>query len=124
MTLGWGLETLALAERMAAVLEAAESALRVEQAAHGLDVWDERALQAELARGLATHYDVTREVHYPSSLGSKLSHRERCDLVLSGSDRIFKGTDCVPSRCGRSETPSWGTIDGIVEVLAFAMREP
>jgi hypothetical protein len=33
---------------------------------------------------------VAREVHYPSTQGKKLSHRQRCDLVLTPCGRPLK----------------------------------
>ena len=72
-----------LADHLELAIREAEQQLRLEQAVYGLDAMDERTLQALLAERLATHYQVTREVHYPSGKGRKLSHRERCDLVLS-----------------------------------------
>jgi hypothetical protein len=81
----WDLSTVA--DHLADVLRAAEADLRLEQAVYGLDTRDERSLQALLADGLATRYSVAREVHYPSSRGKALSHRKRCDLVLSPPGR-------------------------------------
>jgi hypothetical protein len=36
------------------------------------------------------YYDVAREVHYPSTVGKKLTHRPRCDLVLNERGRPLK----------------------------------
>jgi hypothetical protein len=72
-----------LADRLFAVIRDAESALRLEQAVYGLDFRDEIQIHELLAAGLRAHYEVAREVHYPSSAGKKLSHRKRCDLVLT-----------------------------------------
>lgn len=72
-----------LARQIAAVLLERESELRLEQAVYGLDSLDELPLQRLVADGLAAHYCVAREVHYPSTFGKKLSNRKRCDLVLS-----------------------------------------
>src|SRR5690554_1384956 len=72
-----------VADDLGRVIEGAEAELRLEQAVYGLDARDERALQALLADRLAERYDVAREVHYPSSVGRKLTHRQRCDLVLT-----------------------------------------
>jgi hypothetical protein len=72
-----------VADRFAAALAAAEAELRLEQAVYGLDALDERGLQQLLAERLAGDYEVAREVHYPTSAGKKLTHRMRCDLVLS-----------------------------------------
>jgi hypothetical protein len=70
-------------ERMHQSLRTAEQELRAEQAVYGLDVRDERSLQELLANRLAAHYEVAREVHYPSTAGKKLTHRQRCDVVLT-----------------------------------------
>jgi hypothetical protein len=77
----WDLSTLA--DRLHDAIAAAEGELRLEQSVYGLDRSDERKLQALLAERLAPSYEVAREVHYPSTRGRKLSHRARCDLVLS-----------------------------------------
>ena len=81
MSLRWDFSTVA--DHLEQALHAAEEELRLEQAVYGLDAKDERSLQALLAGRLAGRYEVAREVHYPSSKGRKLSHRQRCDLVLS-----------------------------------------
>lgn len=81
MSLLWDFSTLA--DRLHDAIAAAEADLRLEQAVYGLDRLDERKIQALLAERLAPIYDVAREVHYPSTRGRKLSHRARCDLVLS-----------------------------------------
>src|SRR5205807_2074593 len=51
---------------------------------------DERQIQALLAERLARRYKVVREAHYPSSKGNKLSHRMRCDLVLTPKGRPLR----------------------------------
>ena len=81
MSLKWDFCTLA--DRLGRSVREAEDELRLEQAVYGLDARDERALQALLAMRLAGAYEVVREVHYPSTKGKKLTHRMRCDLVLS-----------------------------------------
>jgi hypothetical protein len=81
MSLNWDIAQAA--DRLSEALAAAESELRLEQAVYGLDTRDERALQTLLAERLSSHCNVAREVHYPSSFGKKLTHRSRCDLVLS-----------------------------------------
>ena len=88
MPLNWDFDTLA--DHIGAVLQQSEDDLRLEQAVYGLDAKDERALHALLADGLASHYEVAREVHYPSSWGRKLTHRQRCDLVLSPKGRPLR----------------------------------
>ncbi|HEX4178203.1 MAG TPA: hypothetical protein VHY57_07180 [Rhizomicrobium sp.] len=72
-----------VADRIGQSLAEAESALKLEQAVYGLDAMDERAMQTLLADRLAAFYTVAREIHYPSSRGAKLTHRQRCDLVLT-----------------------------------------
>ena len=81
MSLKWDFCTLA--DHLGQSLREAEEELRLEQAVYGLDARDERQLQALLAERLAPAYEVAREVHYPSTKGKKLTHRMRCDLVLS-----------------------------------------
>ena len=81
MSLKWDFCTLA--DHLGRAARAAEDDLRLEQAVYGLDAKDERSLQGVLAERLRTDYEVAREVHYPSTKGKKLSHRMRCDLVLS-----------------------------------------
>src|SRR4051794_12617245 len=73
----------AVADHLEQAIRVAEDELRLEQAVYGLDARDERELQALLAERMAAHYEVAREVHYPSTKGKKLTHRQRCDLVLS-----------------------------------------
>jgi hypothetical protein len=81
MSFKWDFSTLA--DHLERAVRAAEDELRLEQAVYGLDARDERALQALLAERLTGQYEVAREVHYPSTRGNKLTHRQRCDLVLS-----------------------------------------
>jgi hypothetical protein len=85
MTLKWDFSTLA--DHLEQAVRAAEDELRLEQAVYGLDARDERALQSLLAERLVGQYEVAREVHYPSTRGNKLTHRQRCDLVLSPKGR-------------------------------------
>jgi hypothetical protein len=72
-----------VADHLGEALKLAEHALQLEQAVYGLDARDELALQELLASHLQNHYEVAREVHYPSSAGAKRTHRMRCDIVLS-----------------------------------------
>ena len=81
---------LTLAEQINSIINAAEGDLRLEQAVYGLDSRDEKEIQSLLADGLLPHYDLVREVHYPSSVGKKLTHRQRCDLVLSQKGRPLR----------------------------------
>lgn len=81
MSLKWNFAQVA--DDLGMVLETAEQELRLEQAVYGLDTRDERELQKLLAERLSAQFGVAREVHYPSSRGRKLTHRPRCDVVLS-----------------------------------------
>jgi len=72
-----------LADHLHQVLLQAERDLQLEQAVYGLDSKDELTLHQILADGLKHHYEVAREVHYPSSAGTRRSHRLRCDIVLT-----------------------------------------
>lgn len=86
-----------LADQIAAILDRDESDLRLEQAVYGLDTKDEKAIQSLLADGLKAHYEVVREVHYPSTVGKKLTHRPRCDLVLTARGRPLKLDSAAPT---------------------------
>jgi hypothetical protein len=86
-----------VADHIGQVLTDAEAEKRLEQAVYGIDSLDERQIQALLAAGLAKWYEVAREVHYPSTVGRKLTHRARCDLVLSPPGRPLKRDFTVPS---------------------------
>ncbi|HEX4053642.1 MAG TPA: hypothetical protein VHX86_05205 [Tepidisphaeraceae bacterium] len=88
MPLRWDL--VELIDRLRNSLRAVEEELRAEQAVYGLDVRDERALQALLAERLGTFYEAAREVHYPSTVGKKLTHRQRCDVVLTPLGRPLR----------------------------------
>ena len=98
-----------LADQLAQTLSDAEADLRLEQAVYGLDSRDEKQLQDLLAGGLRAVHEVAREVHYPSSLGQKLTHRQRCDLVLSPLGRPIKldreapGLFDAPGLCAPSD---------------------
>ena len=95
MSLKWDFSTLA--DHLGQVLTRAEADLRLEQAVYGLDARDEVTLHALLAEGLRAYYDVAREVHYPSSVGRKLTHRQRCDLVLSPKGRPLRLDSTPPT---------------------------
>jgi hypothetical protein len=86
-----------LASDLREVITAAEADLRLEQAVYGLDTRDEKQLQDLLARGLSDRYAIAREVHYPSSAGKKLSHRKRCDLVLTELGRPLRLDRAAPT---------------------------
>jgi hypothetical protein len=81
MSLKWNLSEIA--DRLGEALSMAEQELRLEQAVYGLDTRDEKELQKLLAGKLSAQFGVAREVHYPSSRGRKLTHRPRCDVVLT-----------------------------------------
>jgi hypothetical protein len=91
----WDLSTVA--DHVGEALAGAEAALRLEQAVYGLDWMEERAMQALIADGLAKRYAVAREVHYPSTVGRKLTHRPRCDLVLTPAGRPLKLDSSPPT---------------------------
>jgi hypothetical protein len=95
MSARWDFFTLA--NHLEGVLRQAEDELRVEQAVYGLDARDELQIQTLLGDGLARHYDVAREVHYPSSVKDKLTHRRRCDLVLTPPGRQLRVDWAPPS---------------------------
>lgn len=95
MPLKWDFSTVA--DHLGRVLDEAELELRLEQAVYGLDARDERQLQSLLAERLATRYGVAREVHYPSTRGRKLTHRPRCDLVLTPLGQPLE-PDVVPEQ--------------------------
>ncbi len=95
MPLNWDFSTIA--DHLGAVLQTAEDDLRLEQAVYGLDAKDERALHALLAAGLKPSHEVAVEVHYPSSWGRKLTHRQRCDIVLSPKGRPLRLDHAPPT---------------------------
>jgi hypothetical protein len=84
-----------LADDLQDVLQSTEAELRLEQAVYGLDARDERQLQSLLTERLATHCSVFREVHYPSTRGRKLTHRPRCDLLLTPRGTVLE-PDVMP----------------------------
>jgi hypothetical protein len=95
MPLQWDFATVA--DRLKTVMEQAEADLRLEQAVYGLDARSEVQLQDLIATGLRQFYDVAREVHYPSTAGRKLSHRQRCDLVLTPKGRPLRIDTAPPT---------------------------
>ena len=94
MSLKWDFSTVA--DCLHRSVADAEGELRLEQAVYGLDASDERALQALLAQRLAAHFEVAREVHYPSTTGRKRTHRQRCDLVLTPKGRPLRPDPSAP----------------------------
>jgi hypothetical protein len=95
MSLKWDFSTVA--DHLGQAVADVEADIRLEQAVYGLDAKDERTIQSILAERLAAHYAVRREVHYPSTFGRKLTHRQRCDLVLSPRGRPLKLDSAPPS---------------------------
>jgi hypothetical protein len=95
MSLLWDFSTLA--DHLGQSLQKAEDDVRLEQAVYGLDSKDELTLQTLLADALRVFYEVAREVHYPSTVGRKLSHRPRCDLVLTPKGRPLKIDSAPPT---------------------------
>jgi hypothetical protein len=95
MSLTWDFSTIA--DQLGRIIDQAEAELRLEQAVYGLDAKDEKAIQSLLAEGLKLHYEVSREVHYPSSQGNKLTHRQRCDLVLTPKGRPLRLDSAPPT---------------------------
>ena len=85
-----------VADHLGEALKLAEAQVQLEQAVYGLDARDELALQELLALHLQNYYEVTREVHYPSSAGAKRTHRMRCDIVLTPKNCPLK-LDFLPA---------------------------
>lgn len=79
-----------LADQLQHIVQVREQELRLEQAVYGLDWLAELKLHKLFADGLESSYCVAREVHYPSTAGRRLSHRERCDLVLTPHGRALR----------------------------------
>ena len=113
-----------LADQIGGVLERAEADLRLEQAVYGIDTKDEKAIQALLADGLKSHYDVAREVHYPSTVGKKLTHRPRCDLVLTERGRPLKLDSAAPSLFDPANQAPPGEALWLEVKCAYQFRAP
>ena len=96
MSLQPGSHLPGLADEVAAAVSELEAGLRLEQAPHGLDEWDERALQRALAAALRRDHEVALEAYYPSTAGRKLSHRPRCDLALAPRGRPLHQGESLP----------------------------
>jgi hypothetical protein len=128
MSLKWNFSDVA--DHLGRVLEQAEAELRLEQAVYGLDTRDERELQTLLAARLSSHFGVAREVHYPSSRGRKLTHRPRCDVVLTPHGTALE-PEAVPERTlfdpppGSNSAASCKPADALwLEVkIAYQFRE-
>lgn len=95
MSLRW--DFALVADQLAEVIRQTEADLRLEQAVYGLDARSELEIQQVLADGLRRFQEVAREVHYPSTVGKKLSHRQRCDLVLTPRGRPLKLDRAAPT---------------------------
>jgi len=95
MPLNWDFSTVA--DQLGTIFDAVEQEIRLEQAVYGLDARDEAGIQSLLAERLRQYHEVAREVHYPSTCGRKLTHRQRCDLVLSPKGRPLKLDTAVPT---------------------------
>ncbi|MGF1633062.1 MAG: hypothetical protein ACFCVE_04360 [Phycisphaerae bacterium] len=118
----WSLDLVA--DDLAAALRQAEQAMREEQAVYGLDAKDELALQQVLAEGLAGKYAVAREVHYPSSLGKKLSNRKRCDLVLCDAGRPLRLDAASPDLFTPTDLSGPGEALWLEVKAAYQYRAP
>jgi hypothetical protein len=116
-----------VADRLGEAIALAERELQLEQAVYGLDARDELALQELLASHLRHHYEVAREVHYPSSAGAKRTHRMRCDLVLSPKGCPLK-LDFVPATLfdNKQECPPsealWLEVKAAYQIREGGMR--
>jgi hypothetical protein len=97
--------------------------LSLEQAVAGLDSRDELTLHSTLAEGLQKFYEVAREVHYPSSSGKKLTHRQRCDLVLSPSGRPLRLDSAPPSLFDPHDMASPAEALWLEVKIAYQFRE-
>jgi hypothetical protein len=112
-----------VADHIGQVLKNAEADLRLEQAVHGLDTRDEKQLQSMLADGLKQWYGIAREVHYPSTVGNKLTHRQRCDLVLCPHGRELRLDSSPPSLFDPPDLCEPGQALWIEVKIAYQFRE-
>ena len=117
----WDVSTIA--DQIGETLQIAEGDLRLEQAVHGLDTRDEKALQLILADGLRRYWSVAREVHYPSTAGKKLTHRQRCDLVLTPPGRPLKLDSAAPSLFDPPDQCPPGEALWVEVKIAYQFRE-
>jgi hypothetical protein len=117
----WDLSTVA--DHIGQVISAVEADLRLEQAVYGLDTRDEKQFQTMLADGLKKWYGVTREVHYPTTAGRKLTHRQRCDLVLCPHGRELKLDSAPPSLFDPPDACLPGEALWIEVKIAYQFRE-
>jgi hypothetical protein len=121
VSLKWDFSTLA--DRLEQAISRAESDLRLEQAVYGLDAKDELTLHQFLADGLIRHYDVAREVHYPSSVGRKLTHRQRCDLVLTPKGKPLRLDSAAPTLFDPADQCEPGDALWLEVKVAYQFRE-
>lgn len=112
-----------LADEIGHAIEQREQELRLEQAVYGLDKLSEVQFQTLLAEGLASAYSVAREVHYPSSAGRKLSHRARCDLVLTPLGRPLRIEHRPPDLFSPADTAGPGEALWLEVKAAWQFRE-
>lgn len=117
----WDFSTLA--DHLAEAIQRVERDLRLEQAVYGLDARDELGIQTVLADGLKAHYEVAREVHYPSSVGRKLTHRQRCDIVLSERGKPLKLDSHEPTLFDPSNQAAPTEALWLEVKVAFQFRE-
>jgi hypothetical protein len=117
----WDFSTLA--DRMGEAIAVAEADLRLEQAVYGLDARDELTMHASLADGLKKYYEVAREVHYPSSVGKKLTHRQRCDLVLTSKGRPLRLDSTLPTLFDPTDLSSPADALWLEVKIAYQFRE-
>ncbi len=108
---------------LADAIEAQERTLRAEQAVYGLDSLDELQMHERIAAAMIGAYSVAREVHYPSSVGNKLTHRRRCDLVLSPLGRPLKLDSRPPSLFDPPDQAPPGEALWLEVKVAYQFRE-
>jgi hypothetical protein len=73
---------------------------------------------------LRAHYDVTREVHYPSTAGKKLTHRPRCDIVLTERGRPLKLDSATPTLFDPSNPAPASEALWLEVKVAYQFRAP
>jgi hypothetical protein len=112
-----------VADRFAQVLRKADAQVRLEQAVYGLDARDENSLQELLSDGLGRWYEVVREAHYPSSVGRKLTHRQRCDLVLTPRGQPLRVDSAPPTLFDPPNAVGPGEALWLEVKVAYQFRE-
>lgn len=117
----WDFSTIA--DHLSTCVQQAEQDLRLEQAVYGLDAKDERGVQELLAARMAAWYEVAREVHYPSTAGRRLTHRQRCDLVLSPRGRPLRLDSKPPTLFDPPDQATPGESLWLEVKVAFQFRE-